>query len=126
MNCFMVLGATNSVIDYANIYSEENMAAKETLRFIGQDSATVASGSIISSDSGGISRRAVYLPLKVENEKINDYLYILVRSVPYLHSTTKARVFYNEQEAKAEVHSFNAAVSRANFHAYLFTFPVTF
>lgn len=76
------------------------------------------------TDVNGVNRRALYLLLKVDEGQIKNYIYVLVRSVSYLHNTTRARVFYNEQEAKDEVHSFNAAVSRASFHAYLFTFAV--
>jgi hypothetical protein len=121
---YLVLGATNSVIDYVDIYSNEDLAAKAAMRFVDLDSMPLSGGSIISSDRDGINYRALYLTLEVDESKLEHCIYVLVRSVPYLHSTTSARVFYDKNEAKAEVNSFNAAVSRANFHAYLFAFSV--
>ncbi|MDR3566307.1 MAG: hypothetical protein P4N59_33400 [Negativicutes bacterium] len=124
MNYYLVLGAINSVIDYNAIYADEALAAQSASRFIGADSGALSDRSIISSDRNGVNYRALYLILEVDESKLENSIYILVRSVPYLHSTTSARVFYDKNEAKAEVDSFNAALSRANFHAYLFTFSV--
>lgn len=124
MNYYLVLGAINSVIDQAEIYPDEALAASAARRFIDADSAPLSDGAVIGSDRAGINYRALYLSLEVDERKLKNSIYVLVRSVPYLHSTTSARVFYGENEAKAEAGSFNAALSRASFHAYLFTFAV--
>lgn len=124
MNYYLVLGAINSVIDHAELYSDEDLAAKAAIRFVDVHSAPLSDRSIISSDRDGVNYRALYLLLEVDESKLENSIYVLVRSVPYLHSTTSARVFYDKTEAQAEVNSFNAALSRANFHAYLFTFAV--
>ncbi|MBU2699542.1 hypothetical protein Ga0466249_000621 [Sporomusaceae bacterium BoRhaA] len=126
MNYYLVLGATNEVMEHAQLYSDENLANKATLCFAGSESTSLAAGVIAHSKDAGVSRRALYLSLNIEAASLGPHsdIYVLVRSVPYLHSTTGARVFYNEQEAQAEVDNFNSAVSRANFHAYLFTFTL--
>jgi hypothetical protein len=124
LNYYLVLGAVNSVIDYADVYSDEALAAEAVMRFAGIDSVPVSAGSVLSADKDGVNYRALYLALEVAESKLEGHIFILVRSVPYLHSTTSALVFYDQNKAKAEVDSFNAALSRANFHAYLFTFPV--
>jgi hypothetical protein len=121
MDYYLVLGATNSVLDYANLYVDELAAAESALKFAG-DTELPAARSVINTDIAGVNRRALYLPLAVDEDKIRAGVFIVVCSVPYLHRTTRARVFYDEQEAKNEVRSFNAAVSRASCHAYLFTF----
>lgn len=124
MNYYLVLGATNEVLDYADIYPDEELAVKAAKHFLGKDTLSLSSGSVISFKANGISRRTLYLPVRVDATKLPSSIYVLVRSVPYLHNTTKARVFFDEQEAKAEAHNFNTAVSRTYFHAYLFTFNI--
>lgn len=125
MNYYLVLGATNEVMDHVQLYSDENLAIEGTLCFTGSEAISLAAGVIVHSKDGGVSRRALYMPLNIDEARLShSVIYVLVRSVPYLHSTTGARVFYDEQEAQAEVDNFNSALSRANFHAYLFTFTL--
>jgi hypothetical protein len=126
MNYYLVLGATNEVMDHVQLYSDENLAIKGTLCFAESEATSLAAGVIVYSKDGGVSRRALYLSLNIDEARLQSHsvIYVLVRSVPYLHSTTGARVFYDEQEAQAEVDNFNSALSRANFHAYLFTFTL--
>ncbi|WP_371379293.1 hypothetical protein [Sporomusa aerivorans] len=122
MNLYLVLGATNSVISHAEVFREVSLVAEAIKNFVGCDSGPAEGGAIVSSVIDKVTRRAMYLPLAVDPAKYKNEVYVLVSSVPYLHSTTRARVFYDEAEAKAEVKSFNSAVSRASFHAYLFTY----
>lgn len=125
MNLYLVLGATNSVISYAELYEEEALAIEAVTHFLGCVPVQPAGGSVASSQIDNINRRALYLPLQVDQTQCEKVLYVLVSSVPYLHSTTRARVFYAEAAAKSELRSFNSAVSRTTFHAYLlaYTFP---
>lgn len=122
---YLVLGATNSVIDHAAVYPEVSVAAKAVKLFINIDAVEVSAGAVISADRHGVNYRALYIPLEIDESKLDQNIYVLVRSVPYLHSSTSARVFYDENEAQAEADSFNAAVSRSSFHAYMFIFPVS-
>lgn len=124
MNYYLVLGATNEVLDYADIYPDEDLAVKAAKHFLGNDTLSLSSGSVLGFSANGVTRRTLYLPLKVDAAKLPCTIYVLVRSVPYLHNTTKARVFFDEHEAETEVHNFNTAVSRTYFHAYLFTFTI--
>lgn len=121
MDYYLVLGATNSVLDYANLCVNELAAVESALQFI-DAAGSLAARTVISTDIDGVNRRALYLPLAIDEDKIRTGVFIVVCSVPYLHRATRAQVFYDEQEAKNEVRSFNAAVSRAACHAYLFTF----
>lgn len=123
MYYYLVLGATNAVIDCRGLYDDKDAAIQAMLRFTyGDDAVPEWSGAMPVSFAGpGVVRRSLCLALTVDETKWKEVLYVLVRSVPYLHHTTKARVFYDAKTAKREADSFNAAVSRAQFHAYLFS-----
>lgn len=124
MNCYLVLGSNNAVISYAAVYLDEGSAVEAIRQFICLDGVPLSDQTVVSSTKDGEKRRAMYLTLEIDEAKLKNDIYVLVRSIPYLHSTTRARVFYDKQEAQAETDSFNAAVSRSSFHAYLFTFSL--